>query len=452
MSNEYSEITPEIIEYSKKLSEPIDPDLFEKYRVNRGLRDLDGNGILTGLTKISEIMSFIQEGDQKIRCDGRLFYRGIDVNEIVDNCIKENRFGFEETTYLLIFGKLPNEQELKEFVDLLAEYRTLPTNFVRDIVLKAPSQDIMNTLERSVLTLFSYDDNANDTSIPNVLRQSIELIALFPVLAVYAYQAYRHYKCGDSLYIHQPKKELSQAENILHMLRPDSKYSDFEAKMLDIALIIHAEHGGGNNSTFTNHVVTSSGTDTYSATAASLASLKGPKHGGANIKVIEMFNHLKENIKDWTDEEEIEAYLEKILSGEVFDKKGLIYGMGHAIYSKSDPRAEILKRYVKQLAEEKGKEDEFELYRNVEKIAPKVISRNRKMYKGVSANVDFYSGFVYHMLDLPLELYTPIFAIARISGWSAHRLEELISNSRIIRPAYRNVQERVEYTPLENRE
>lgn len=452
MSNEYSEITPEIIEYAKELEEPIDAELYDRYRVNRGLRDLEGNGILTGLTKISEIMSYIQEGDQRIRCDGRLFFRGIDVKDLIEACVQENRFGFEEATYLLIFGHLPTKKQLKDFESLLAKYRTLPTNFVRDIVMKAPSKDIMNTLARSVLTLYSYDDNGSDTSIPNVLRQSIELIALFPALAVYAYQAYRHYMFGDSLFIHPPQENLSTAENILYMLRPDSKFTDFEAKVLDIALILHAEHGGGNNSTFTTHVVTSSGTDTYSSVAASLASLKGPKHGGANIKVVEMFNHLKENIKDWEDEEEIENYLERMLNGEVFDKKGLIYGMGHAIYSKSDPRAEILKQYVKGLAVEKGREDELKLYENVEKLAPKVISANRKMYKGVSANVDFYSGFIYNMLDLPEELYTPIFAIARISGWSAHRLEELLSGSKIIRPAYMNVQARQEYIPMEERE
>lgn len=451
MSNEYSEITPEIIKYSELLKEPIESELYDKYKVNRGLRDLEGNGILTGLTRVSEIESYVMQNGKKIRTDGKLFYRGINVNDIVKGAIVDNRFGFEEASYLLIFGELPTEQQLNEFNNLLSKYRKLPTNFVRDIVLKAPSKDIMNTMARSVLTLFSYDDNASDITIPNVLRQSIELIALFPVIAVYAYQAYRHYKFGDSLYIHPPQEHLSTAENILYMLRPDSKYTDFEAKILDIALILHAEHGGGNNSTFTTHVVSSSGTDTYSSVAASLASLKGPKHGGANIKVVEMFNNIKENIKDWDDEVEIANYLEKILNGEAFDNKGLIYGMGHAIYSKSDPRAEILKKYVERLAAEKGREEEFRLYRKVEEIAPKVINKNRKMYKGVSANVDFYSGFVYHMLDLPEELYTPIFAIARISGWSAHRLEELINDSKIIRPAYMNVQDRNSYIPLEKR-
>lgn len=451
MAHEYSEITPKIKTYAKRLQPAINAELYERYKVNRGLRDLEGKGILTGLTRVSEIVSHIQDGDQCIQCDGRLFYRGIDVRDIVRNCTEEDRFGFEETTYLLLFGKLPTQAELEDFKATLAEYRTLPTNFVRDIVMKAPSKDIMNTLARSVLTLYAYDDNGSDTSLPNVLRQSIELIALFPVLAVYAYQAYRHYKCGDSLIIHQPQAELSQAENILYMLRPDSAYTDFEAKVLDIALILHAEHGGGNNSTFTTHVVTSSGTDTYSSVAASLASLKGPKHGGANKKVVEMFEHLKTHISDWNDDAEISAYLARMLDGEVFDKKGLIYGMGHAIYSKSDPRAEIFKGYVKDLAKEKGREDEFALYANVERLAPQVIAKKRKIYKGVSANVDFFSGFVYHMLDLPEELYTPIFAIARISGWSAHRLEELGNFGKIIRPAYMNVQKRADYVPIADR-
>ncbi len=452
MAKDYSEITPEILDLVKKLPEPIDPELFTKYRVNRGLRDSEGKGILTGLTKISEIMSYVQEGDQRIACPGRLFYRGIDVYDLINNIVEDGRFGFEEITYLLIFGKLPNLEELKEFKKLLAEYRTLPTNFVRDIVLKAPSKDIINTLSRSVLTLFAYDDNASDISIENVLRQSIELIALFPVLCVYAYKAYRHYEFGDSLVIHPPQENLSQAENLLYMLRSDNQFTDMEAKVLDVALILHMEHGGGNNSTFTTHVVTSSGTDTYSSVAASLASLKGPKHGGANIKVVEMFEDIKRNVKDWNNDEEISNYLEKIMNGEVFDKRGLIYGMGHAIYSISDPRAEILKRYVKGLAQEKGREKEFNLYEKVEKLAPQVITKNKKVHKQISANIDFYSGFVYHMLDLPIELYTPIFAIARIVGWSAHRLEELLSNSRIIRPAYMNVQKRESYTPLLERE
>lgn len=453
MTNVFSEEKPEVLDYIEKLEKNnhIDPELFDKYKVNRGLRDLNGNGVLTGLTEISEIMSFIMDGDQRINCDGQLYYRGINVQDLVKGFVKEKRFGFEEATYLLLFGELPNKQDLDIFVKVLSHYRTLPTSFVRDIIMKAPSRDMMNTLARSVLTLYSYDDRASDTSIPNVLRQSLELIALFPLLAVYGYQAYCHYELGQSLYIHSPQPELSTAENILYLLRPDSKYTELEARILDIALVLHAEHGGGNNSTFTCHVVTSSGTDTYSAIAAALGSLKGPKHGGANIKVCEMFEDMKKNVNDWNDEEEISIYLRKLLHKEAFDKTGLIYGMGHAIYSKSDPRAEVFKKFVRNLAEEKGRMDEFALYSNVERLAPLIISDERKMYKGVSANVDFYSGFVYHMLELPTELYTPIFAIARISGWSAHRIEELLNAGKIIRPAYRNVHERREYIPINER-
>ncbi len=334
---------------------------------------------------------------------------------------------------------------------MLGEYRQLPTNFVRDIIMKAPSRDMMNTLARSVLTLFSYDDNASDISLPNVLRQCIQLIALFPVLSVYAYQAYNHYERGESLFIHLPDPELSTAENILHLLRPDSKYTKLEAKLLDMALVLHAEHGGGNNSTFTTHVVSSSGTDTYSAIAAALCSLKGPKHGGANIKVVQMFDDLKANVKDWSNEEEIREYLLKLLNKEAFDKAGLIYGMGHAVYSLSDPRSKILSRFVKQLSEEKGKEEEYQLYATVERLAKQVIGEKRKIYKGVSANIDFYSGFIYSMLGLPHQLYTPLFAIARIVGWSAHRMEELMNGNRIIRPAYKAVAPHREYTPIDER-
>ena len=366
--------------------------------------------------------------------------------------MKEERFGFEEVSYLLLFGDLPDNKQLGDFTRILGNYRSLPTSFVRDIIMKAPSSDMMNTLARSVLTLFSYDDNASDVSIPNVLRQCLELIALFPLLAVYGYQAYKHYHDGQSLYIHSPLPELSTAENILHILRPDSQYTALEARILDIALVLHAEHGGGNNSTFTTHVVSSSGTDTYSVIAASLGSLKGPKHGGANIKVVEMFEDLKNTLDDWTDEEQVRKYLVDLLHKRAFDKAGLIYGMGHAIYSVSDPRAEVFKGFVKSLSQEKGLHDEFELYSMVERLAPVIIGEERKIYKGVSANVDFYSGFVYNMLGLPLELFTPIFAIARISGWSAHRLEELINAGKIIRPAYMNVCARNEYVPLEERE
>lgn len=453
LDSKYSEITPEILALTDLCltNSSIDPALYGQYKVNRGLRDLQGNGVLTGLTEISEIQSFEFVDGEKIPCEGKLFYRGIDVEDIVNGFINEKRFGFEESTYLLIFGKMPTAEELAEFSSLLAKYRTLPTSFVRDIILKAPSSDMMNTLARSVLTLHAYDTKANDISIPNVLRQGLLLTGVFPLLAVYGYQAFRHYFEGDSLFIHTPKPELSTAENILHMLRPDSKYTDLEARILDVALVLHAEHGGGNNSTFTTHVVSSSGTDTYSVVAASLGSLKGPKHGGANIKVVQMFEDMKKNVKDWKDEEEVKGYLRDLLHKKAFDKAGLIYGMGHAVYSLSDPRANLFKQFVKSLSEEKGRQEEYHLYNMVERLAAEVIADERKIYKGVSANIDFYSGFVYSMLDLPLELYTPIFAIARISGWTAHRIEELINAGKIIRPAYKSVAPRKEYVPIGKR-
>ncbi len=452
--NKYTDITPELLELADlcKKNTVIDPELYAKYDVKRGLRDISGKGVLTGLTEICEIISYSLVDNDYIPCEGKLYYRGVDVEEIIQGCMQENRFGFEEVTYLLLFGKLPTNEKLHEFTHLLEEYRELPPSFVRDIIMKAPSKDMMNTLARSVLTLFSYDDKADDVSIENVLRQSLQLIAVFPLLSVYGYQASSHYHLGKSLVIHPPKAGLSTAENILYMLRPDMKYTELEAKILDIALILHAEHGGGNNSTFTTHVVTSSGTDTYSSVAASLGSLKGPKHGGANIKVMQMFDDMKENIKDWADEEEISEYLRNLLNKNAFDKSGLIYGMGHAVYSISDPRANVLKRYVRSLSEEKGLMKEFGLYEMVERLAPEIIASERKMYKGVSANVDFYSGFVYHMLDLPKELYTPIFAIARITGWSAHRLEELNNAGKIIRPAYKSVSKHRSYIPLNGRE
>ncbi len=450
---DYSAITPQIEQLSELCTKNgyIESELYTKYKVNRGLRDLNGKGVLTGLTEISEIVSKKIVNGKKIPCDGKLFFRGIDVEEIVKGFIKEKRFGFEEATYLLLFGDLPNENQLKDFTSLLSKYRTLPPSFTRDIILKAPSYDVMNALARGVLTLYSYDTNSEDTSVENVLRQCLQLISVFPLLSVYAYQAYSHYHKNKSLIIHTPRQDLSTAENILHMLRPDSKYTELEARILDVALVLHAEHGGGNNSTFTTHVVTSSGTDTYSAIAAALGSLKGPKHGGANIKVVKMFEDMKQNIKDWQDEDEIKAYLQAILDKKAFDKAGLIYGIGHAIYSLSDPRAKIFSKFVKSLSEEKGLTKEFELYSAVERLAPQIISGQRTMYKGVSANIDFYSGFVYSMLDLPLELYTPIFAISRISGWSAHRLEEIINASKIIRPAYMNVMPRREYIKLKER-
>ena len=426
----------------------ISQDLYAKYEVKRGLRDVDGQGVLTGLTEISMINSYKIEDRDLIPIEGKLYYHGIDIEDIVHGFMKEKRFGYEEVVYLLLFGKLPEQEELKRFNQLLGEYRELPAYFVRDIVMKAPSKDMMNTLARSVLTLYAYDDKADNITIPNVLRQSLRLIALFPLLAVYGYHAYQHYHEGKSLIIHQPVPEYTTAQNFLHMLRPDGKFTDLEAKVLDIALVLHAEHGGGNNSTFTNHVVTSSGTDTYSAVAASLGSLKGPKHGGANVKVSRMFEDLKKTVKDWTDEEEIKAYLRALLRKQVFDKAGLIYGMGHAVYSISDPRANLFKSFVLELSNAKGRMEEFNLYSMVERLAPEVIGEERQMYKGISANIDFYSGFVYSMLDLPLELYTPLFAIARIAGWSAHRMEELINSSRIIRPAYKAVAKKQDYVPL----
>lgn len=431
----------------------IDPELYQKYEVKRGLRDISGAGVLTGLTEISEIVSYTMVDHDMVPCDGKLYYHGIDVEEFIQGYPIERHNGFEEATYLLIFGELPNEKQLKDFCELLAEFRTnLSASFVRDTLMKSPSKDMMNALARSVLTLYAYDDKADDTSLENVLRQCLELVALFPMLAVYGYNAYEHFHDGHSLFIHPPKPEYSTAENILHMVRPDSKFTDLEARILDVALILHAEHGGGNNSSFTTHVVTSSGTDTYATIAASLGSLKGPRHGGANIKVAQMFEHLKENIRDWEDEEEISAYLLSILRKEAFDHKGLIYGMGHAVYSISDPRARVLRSYVEKLSQEKGRMDEYGLYSKVEKLAPIVIGNERKIYKGVSANVDFYSGFVYSMLGLPEELFTPIFAIARIAGWSAHRMEELVNSGKIIRPAYKNVSPRRPYVPMEERE
>lgn len=432
-------------------SSAIEPELFTKYSVKRGLRDLDGRGVLVGLTEIGEVHSYIVDDNEMIPVPGQLRYRGINIEQITKGYLKDKRFGFEETTYLLLFGHLPSQEELEDFGKLLGSYRELPDNFFNDMILKSPTKDIMNSLARSVLALYSYDDEPDNTSTYNVLKQCLALISRFPALAVYGYQAYAHSHLGQSLYVHSPKAELSTAENILHMLRPDCKYTHLEATLLDLALILHAEHGGGNNSSFTTHLVTSSGTDTYSVMAAALGSLKGPKHGGANIKVVHMFEDMKEQIADWTDDAAIEDYLGKLLNKQAFDKAGLIYGIGHAVYSISDPRAIILKEYAEKLAHEKGLDKEYDFYTKIEALAPQVIARERKMYKGVSANVDFYSGFVYNMLDLPLELYTPIFAIARISGWSAHRIEELVNKGKIIRPAYKSVAKHKEYIPLHQR-
>jgi len=428
----------------------IDIELYDKYGVKRGLRDKNGNGVLAGLTKISEITAFKETENGRIPCEGLLAYRGINVIDLI-NGREKRRFGFEEAAYLLLFGSLPDKTQLEEFTGVLASLRTLPTNFTRDVIMKASNKDLMNSITRSVLTLFAYDDRASDLELSNVMHQCLRLISCFPMLSVYAYQAYNYYENGGSLYIHRPDPKLSTAENILRMLRPDMKYTALEAQVLDTALILHMEHGGGNNSSFTTHVVTSSGSDTYSVMAAALSSLKGPKHGGANTKVVEMIDDLKANVKDTKDPDEVRKYLEKLVDKEAFDKKGLIYGMGHAIYSVSDPRAQVFKSFVKELAIEKGREDDYELYSMIEKMGKEVITRKRKIYKGVSVNVDFYSGLVYSMLSIPYELFTPIFAIARVVGWSAHRIEELINTDKIIRPAYRSVLDSQPYIPFEER-
>lgn len=448
-----AEITPAMKEWTKiaTKSNQLDSELFLKYDVKRGLRDLNGKGVLAGLTNISDVKAKEIVDGKEVPCDGQLFYRGINVKDLIAGIEEDNRFGFEEATYLLLFGNLPTASELINFTQMLGDYRNLPTSFVRDIIMTAPSKDMMNTLSRSVLTLYSYDPYADDISLDNVLRQSLQLISLFPLLSIYGYQAYRHYHDGKGFFIHKPNKSLSTAENILHLLRPDFKYTPLEAKILDLALILHMEHGGGNNSSFTTHVVTSSYTDTYSTIAAAIGSLKGPRHGGANIKVTHMFDELKNSVDDLESEEQIAAYLQKILDKEAYDKTGLIYGVGHAVYSKSDPRAVIFKSYVEALSKEKGLQKEFELYDRVERLATDMISKKRKIYKGVSVNVDFYSGFVYRMLKLPEELYTPIFAIARIVGWSAHRMEELGNQSKIIRPAYKPVTPAKKYLSLDER-
>lgn len=428
----------------------IDQDLYVEYDVKRGLRDSSGKGVLTGLTEISDVCAYRMEGDQKIPSDGQLYYQGVNVIDLVEG-LSDRKFGFEETIYLLMFGKLPNQKELDMFLHVMFEMQDLGGRFVRDVIMKASNANIMNALQRCVLTLYTYDSNPDDITPQNVLRQSLELINKLPLIAVYSYNSYMHFRRNETLMIRNPKKGLSMAENILLMLRPDGRYTDLEAKVLDVALILHAEHGGGNNSTFTTHVVTSSGTDTYSSTAASIASLKGPRHGGANLKVQNMFKDIKANVKDWTDEAAITEYLKKILNKEAFDHSGLIYGMGHAVYTLSDPREVILKKYARKLAEEKNLLEEFHLYESVERIAARLIMERKRVFKNVCANVDFYSGFVYTMLGIPEELFTPIFAIARIPGWSAHRLEELLNASKIIRPAYMYVGMHVPYQPIEDR-
>ena len=416
----------------------------------QGLRDINGNGVLTGLTNISEVSAFKIIDGKKVPSDGQLLYRGYDVKDLVQGS-KGEKFIFEEAAYLLLFGKLPSNDELKQFLDIIAECMELPTNFTRDVIMKAPSYDIMNSMTRSVLTLASYDKQAENLEISNVLRQSIQLISVFPMLAVYAYHAYNHYEKNESMYIHRPEANLSASENFLRMLRPDMKYTKLEAQVLDVALLLHMEHGGGNNSTFTTRVVTSSGSDTYSAIAAALSSLKGHKHGGANIMVMRMMDDIRNHVSDYEDEEEISAYLAKILHKEAFDRKGLIYGMGHAVYSLSDPREVIFKTFVEKLAKAKGRDKDMALYNNIEKIAPKLIAQERQIFKGVSPNVDFYSGFVYNMLDIPVELYTPLFAIARIAGWSAHRIEELVSVNKIIRPSYKSLVKKQDYVGRDDR-
>lgn len=437
-------------EYTQRAS-VISPELYLDYNVQRGLRDKNGKGVLVGITNISEVNGMRSESGESKPIPGELFYRGYDIHDLINGLSHEDHFGFEQTAYLLLFGKLPDHVELNNFINILAEQRVLPTYFVRDVIMKRTSTDMMNALARSVLTLYSYDDHPDDTSLPNVLRQCITLIAQFPLLSVYGYKAYRHYYKYDSLIIHNPRKDYSTAENILHCLRDDNFFTPLEAKLLDVALILHTEHGGGNNSTFTTRLVTSTGTDTYSAIAAALGSLKGPRHGGANMKVVHMFEDLKGHVRNYEDEDEIKAYLNAILDKEAFDHKGLIYGMGHAVYTLSDPRAELLKSYVKELSKEKGCEEDFRLHEIVEKLAPGLMMEKRNIKKPICANVDFYSGFAYQMLGLPLELYTPIFAIARIAGWSAHRLEELAINNKIMRPAYMTVTEHHDYVPIDKR-
>ena len=421
----------------------IAPRLYDEYGVNQGLRDENGKGVLTGLTNISKIVSSKIIDNKKVPCDGELWYRGYRVEDLIQS-LGENEFGFEKIAYLLLIGNLPNQEQERQFKKIIGECRTLPTNFTRDVIMKAPSEDVMNSMTRSILTLASYDKKAKMPGISNSLRQCIQLISEFPLLAVYGYNAYNHYEKNDSMYIHHPDKQLSTAENLLLMMRPDQKYTLTEAKVLDTALILHMEHGGGNNSTFTTRVVTSSGSDTYSTMAAAMCSLKGPKHGGANIKVMEMMDDIRSHVKDWEDREEVKSYLRRMLDGEVFDKKGLIYGMGHAVYSLSDPRERIFKGYVEELAEAKGQHKQMHLYNLIEELAPELIAEKRHIYKGVSPNVDFYSGFVYEMLGIPQELYTPLFAIARIVGWSAHRIEEMIGMNKIIRPAYKSIMEEAE--------
>ncbi len=450
--NAYCEITPAIMALKEQWEKEnyIDPQLYKDYNVKRGLRNEDGRGVLTGLTRVAEIQSYTVTEDEHIRpADGVLYYRGIDCREVVRGSESRGRYAFEETAYLLLFGQLPDQAQLDAFCDQLASYRTLPTNFFRDIIMKAPPQDLMNTMQRAVLTLACYDDKPNDIGLENVLRQSLQLLSNMPVLAIYAYQAWR-YTQGESLFIHVPQPELSTAENFLRMLREDRSYTELEARVLDVALVLHADHGGGNNSTFTNHVVTSSGTDTYSAIAAAMASLKGPRHGGANSKVMAMMSDIKAHVPDWRSREQVADYLTRILDKEAFDGSGLIYGLGHAVYTRSDPRCEVFRYYVKRLAAEKGRDLDLALYENVEREGKRLLVA-RQGREAISTNIDFYSGLVYEMLGLPQELYTPLFAVARISGWSAHRMEELSGGGKLIRPRYECVEGKRPYIPMEER-
>ncbi|HIR75975.1 MAG TPA: citrate/2-methylcitrate synthase [Candidatus Choladousia intestinipullorum] len=439
----------ELVKYCM-ISGALDLNLYEEYDVKRGLREPDGKGVLTGLTEISDVVAFKMVDGKKVPQQGELFYQGYNIMDL-KNGFAGRKFNFEEVIYLLLFGALPNQQQLQSFIEILSQYRELPNKFVRDVIMKAPSMDVMNALQRSVLTLYSYDENPDDISIPNVLKQSLSLIAAFPLISVYAYHAYQHYHNDKSLVIRYPDPKLSTAENILRILREDAQYTELEARVLDIALVIHAEHGGGNNSSFTTHVVSSTGTDTYSAISASLGSLKGPKHGGANLKVENMFADIKANVHDWGSDEEVREYLTKIINKEAFDGSGLIYGMGHAVYTLSDPRAVILKEYAKSLSIEKGREEEFGLYERVERMASELLTSRKSLHKPICCNVDFYSGFVYSMLGIPKQMFTPIFAISRIAGWSAHRIEELVNAGKIIRPAYKYVGHHREYVALEER-
>jgi citrate synthase len=444
------QLLAELTRHAEKMNR-IPLELYQRYSVKRGLRNEDGSGVLVGLTEVGDVHGYIVDEGELIPVEGRLLYRGIPIEDLVAGFQKDRRFGFEEISYLLLFGDLPTRQQIEQFRTVLGENRALPEGFTENMILKAPSRDIMNKLARSVLVCYSYDPNPDDTSIRNVLRQSIELIARFPTMAAYGYQAKSHYFDGNSLYIHRPKKDLGTAENLLHLMRPDSKFTSLESETLDLALVLHAEHGGGNNSTFTTHVVSSTGTDTYSAIAAAVGSLKGPLHGGANHMVKAMMGDIKDQVKDWKDDEEVAAYLGKIIRKETFDREGLIYGIGHAVYTLSDPRAVLLRDKARDLASAKGRSDEFDLYHAVDRLAPQVLKHEKGSNKVVAANVDFYSGFVYDMLDIPPELHTPIFCIARIAGWCAHRIEELISGGRIIRPAYRNVLRNREYLPIDQR-